>query len=108
MWHEALEEASRMYFGEHNIEGMLAVLEPLHAMLERGAETLKEIAFIQVVSSPELYVPAPIIQYLDINPFLLPNIWVAFHEIHCILTSRFVLNSRSFGALTIKLVKLNF
>nr|AOZ57106.1 Serine threonine-protein kinase TOR [Saccharum hybrid cultivar R570] len=47
MWHEALEEASRMYFGEHNIEGMLAVLEPLHAMLERGPETIKEDAFIQ-------------------------------------------------------------
>ncbi|PWZ19657.1 Serine/threonine-protein kinase TOR [Zea mays] len=47
MWHEALEEASRMYFGEHNIEGMLAVLEPLHAMLERGDETIKENAFIQ-------------------------------------------------------------
>lgn len=49
MWHEALEEASRMYFGEHNIEGMLAVLEPLHAMLERGDETIKENAFIQVL-----------------------------------------------------------
>uniref|UniRef100_A0A452YXJ7 non-specific serine/threonine protein kinase n=2 Tax=Aegilops tauschii subsp. strangulata TaxID=200361 RepID=A0A452YXJ7_AEGTS len=47
MWHEALEEASRMYFGEHNIDGMLAVLEPLHAMLERGAETIKENTFIQ-------------------------------------------------------------
>uniref|UniRef100_A0ACD5YBT4 Uncharacterized protein n=1 Tax=Avena sativa TaxID=4498 RepID=A0ACD5YBT4_AVESA len=47
MWHEALEEASRMYFGEHNVEGMLAVLEPLHAMLERGAETIEENTFIQ-------------------------------------------------------------
>ncbi|KAL0356949.1 UNVERIFIED_CONTAM: Serine/threonine-protein kinase TOR [Sesamum calycinum] len=37
MWHEALEEASRLYFGEHNIEGMLNVLEPLHEMLEEGA-----------------------------------------------------------------------
>jgi FKBP12-rapamycin complex-associated protein len=55
MWHEALEEASRMYFGEHNIDGMLAVLEPLHAMLERGAETIKENTFIQVASSPKLY-----------------------------------------------------
>ncbi|KAL3621475.1 hypothetical protein CASFOL_036387 [Castilleja foliolosa] len=36
MWHEALEEASRLYFGEHNIEGMLNVLEPLHQMLEEG------------------------------------------------------------------------
>ncbi|KAL3538768.1 hypothetical protein ACH5RR_002134 [Cinchona calisaya] len=51
MWHEALEEASRLYFGEHNIEGMLKVLEPLHEMLEEGAmrndTTIKEKTFIQ-------------------------------------------------------------
>ncbi|XP_038877543.1 serine/threonine-protein kinase TOR isoform X1 [Benincasa hispida] len=50
-WHEALEEASRLYFGEHNIEGMLKVLEPLHEMLEDGAmknnTTIKERAFIE-------------------------------------------------------------
>ncbi|KAL8097331.1 hypothetical protein AgCh_030462 [Apium graveolens] len=50
-WHEALEEASRLYFGEHNIEGMLNVLEPLHEMLEEGAlqdcATAKEKSFIQ-------------------------------------------------------------
>lgn len=52
MWHEALEEASRLYFGEHNIEGMLKVLEPLHEMLEEGASkddtTIQERAFIEV------------------------------------------------------------
>lgn len=52
MWHEALEEASRLYFGEHNIEGMLKVLEPLHEMLEEGARkdnvTIQERAFIEV------------------------------------------------------------
>ncbi|KAL1355438.1 serine/threonine-protein kinase TOR isoform X1 [Arachis hypogaea] len=51
LWHEALEEASRLYFGEHNIEGMLKVLEPLHEMLEKGAMennvTLKERIFIE-------------------------------------------------------------
>jgi serine/threonine-protein kinase mTOR len=47
MWHEALEEASRMYFVEKNIEGMMAVLEPLHALLEKGPETLREISFTQ-------------------------------------------------------------
>ncbi|KAL6964513.1 non-specific serine,threonine protein kinase [Sarracenia purpurea var. burkii] len=51
MWHEALEEASRLYFGEHNIEGMLKVLEPLHEMLDEGAmgnnTTIKEKSFIQ-------------------------------------------------------------
>ena len=47
-WHEALEDASRLYFGEHNVQGMLAVLEPLHFMMEKGPETLKEISFNHV------------------------------------------------------------
>lgn len=55
LWHEALEEASRLYFGEHNIEGMLKVLEPLHEMLEEGAMknnvTIKERIFIEVLKS---------------------------------------------------------
>jgi hypothetical protein len=41
-----------LYFGEHNIEGMLKALEPLHKMLEEGAMkeniTIKERAFIEV------------------------------------------------------------
>ncbi|KAJ3037894.1 phosphatidylinositol kinase- protein kinase tor1 [Rhizophlyctis rosea] len=47
MWHEGLEEASRLYFGDNNVEGMFATLEPLHHMLERGPETLREISFNQ-------------------------------------------------------------
>uniref|UniRef100_A0A7S3R516 Serine/threonine-protein kinase TOR n=1 Tax=Dunaliella tertiolecta TaxID=3047 RepID=A0A7S3R516_DUNTE len=48
MWHEGLEEASRLYFGESNVEGMLATLLPLHDMVRHsGASTLKEIAFVQ-------------------------------------------------------------
>ncbi|CCJ30549.1 unnamed protein product [Pneumocystis jirovecii] len=46
-WHEGLEEASRLYFGDHNIEAMFNILEPLHEMLERGPETLREISFHQ-------------------------------------------------------------
>jgi FKBP12-rapamycin complex-associated protein len=49
MWHEALEEASRLYFGEHNVDGMLNCLAPLHALLEReGPVTVKERDFVQV------------------------------------------------------------
>ena len=49
MWHEALEEASRQYFGESNVEAMLNTLLPLHQMMEEnGPTTLKEIAFMQV------------------------------------------------------------
>ncbi|KAF3761262.1 hypothetical protein M406DRAFT_52619 [Cryphonectria parasitica EP155] len=47
LWHEGLEEASRLYFVVHNIEGMFAALEPLHAFLDRGPETLREISFVQ-------------------------------------------------------------
>ena len=43
MWHEGLEEASRMYFGEHNVDAMLTTLQPLHAMLDKGPETLREV-----------------------------------------------------------------
>ncbi|KAJ9098776.1 hypothetical protein QFC19_006252 [Naganishia cerealis] len=46
-WHEGLEEASKYYFGEHNPEGMFAVLEPLHDMVQKGPETLRETAFAQ-------------------------------------------------------------
>lgn len=47
LWHEGLEEASRLYFGERNVKGMFDTLEPLHAMLERGPQTLKETSFHQ-------------------------------------------------------------
>jgi len=47
MWHEGLEEASRLYFGDRNVDGMFAVLEPLHKSLEKGPETLRETSFQQ-------------------------------------------------------------
>lgn len=59
MWHEDLEEASRLYFGEHNIEGLLKVLKLLHEMLEEGSTkndtTIREKAFIQVTFSLGTY-----------------------------------------------------
>lgn len=47
LWHEGLEEASRLYFTDHNIDAMFATLEPLHEALERGPETLRETSFAQ-------------------------------------------------------------
>lgn len=47
LWQGGIEEASRFYFGEKNTEGMLATLEPLHNMMARGAQTLKEMSFQQ-------------------------------------------------------------
>jgi len=47
MWHEGLEEASRLFFGDHKIQEMFATLDPLHQMLERGPETMREVSFNQ-------------------------------------------------------------
>lgn len=46
-WHEGLEEASRLHFGEGNVSGMLDLLLPLHEQLEKGAQTRREIDFIK-------------------------------------------------------------
>jgi FKBP12-rapamycin complex-associated protein len=46
-WHETLEDASKQYFGEGNIVGMLETLAPVHELLERGPTTLHEAAFCQ-------------------------------------------------------------
>ncbi|KAL8715140.1 MAG: hypothetical protein Q9220_001097 [cf. Caloplaca sp. 1 TL-2023] len=65
LWHEGLEEASRLYeifcekieqghganpgryFGDNDIEGMFSTLEPLHDLVDKGADTLREISFVQ-------------------------------------------------------------
>ncbi|XP_071544223.1 serine/threonine-protein kinase mTOR [Panulirus ornatus] len=47
IWYTGLEEASRLYFGERNESGMFRTLEPLHALMERGPQTLKEMSFNQ-------------------------------------------------------------
>jgi FKBP12-rapamycin complex-associated protein len=47
MWHEGLEEASRLFFNDKNPEGMIATLEPLHEMLEAGPTTARETSFAQ-------------------------------------------------------------
>ncbi|KAF3491110.1 phosphatidylinositol 3-kinase tor2 [Arthroderma uncinatum] len=47
LWYDALEEASRLFFTDHDVEGMLSTLAPLHDMLDKGAETLREVSFAQ-------------------------------------------------------------
>jgi FKBP12-rapamycin complex-associated protein len=64
MWHEGLEEASRLFFIDKNPEGMIATLEPLHEMLKavsafarvcrkllmvvgQGPTTARETSFVQ-------------------------------------------------------------
>jgi FKBP12-rapamycin complex-associated protein len=48
LWHEAIEEASRYWFGQKNIEGMVATLAPLHALMDKGPQTLREKSFFEM------------------------------------------------------------
>src|SRR5262249_50891582 len=47
LWHEGIEEASRFWFGQKNVDGMLATLQPLHDMMDAGPETMREVSFQQ-------------------------------------------------------------
>lgn len=38
---EALEEGSRLYYAEHDVNGMIEVLKPLHEMMLQGPQTLR-------------------------------------------------------------------
>ncbi len=35
LWHEGLEEASRLFFGERDVAGMFETLDPLHEMMDK-------------------------------------------------------------------------
>ena len=48
MWHEALEEASRFYYNENNLEGSIEVLTEIHRLMDKGPETLLEVSFHQM------------------------------------------------------------
>jgi FKBP12-rapamycin complex-associated protein len=45
LWHEAMEAASKYYFGSGNIQAMLDTLLPHHKALEEGTVTMREQAF---------------------------------------------------------------
>ena len=46
-WAAALEEASRLYFVEKDMGGMLRKLSSIHAQMSRGPETPQERSFVQ-------------------------------------------------------------
>lgn len=49
-WYEGLEDALRLFFGEHNTEKMYEVLEPLHRMIQTGPQTIREALFASAFS----------------------------------------------------------
>jgi FKBP12-rapamycin complex-associated protein len=51
IWNEAIEEASRIYFGGNDANAMINYLAPHHKMMETVPETMNEIAFYQGYAS---------------------------------------------------------
>jgi FKBP12-rapamycin complex-associated protein len=45
IWNEAIEEASRIYYGQGDAKAMINYLIPFHKMLEAVPETMNEIGF---------------------------------------------------------------
>jgi serine/threonine-protein kinase mTOR len=50
-WYSTIEDASRVYYGEGNIQKMLDLLLPLHDKMSGGSKTNTEAAFIQAYGS---------------------------------------------------------
>ncbi len=64
--HESLEEASRRYFRSGDVRGMLAVLLPMHSMLQSGAKTKKEEQFLDRYGEHLKIAYTCLIRYIDI------------------------------------------
>ena len=54
-WHEALEEASRLYFAERNVEGMLEALRPMHEKMQQVHIFLADMCIRSTSSVVHMY-----------------------------------------------------
>jgi FKBP12-rapamycin complex-associated protein len=49
LWYDGIEDASKAYFGNHDIKAMFDILSPLHKMMQSNEKkTLSEISFEQL------------------------------------------------------------
>lgn len=46
MWYEALEDASRAYFNDHDVDKMFSILDPLNSLIMKGPTTIRETSFV--------------------------------------------------------------
>ena len=50
-WQEAIEEASRIYFGRNDGQAMYNYIMPFHERMKQEPETMNEVAFFQGYAS---------------------------------------------------------
>jgi FKBP12-rapamycin complex-associated protein len=89
LWHEIfmqqLEEASRLYFANSpsKFTEMLHIVDDLHNRLQKGADTLREIAFIQAYGRELKQAHAHITEYKKTNDVAhLQQGWQIYQEVH--------------------------
>jgi len=101
LWHEGLEEASRLYFGERNVRGMFEILDPLHQMCDRGPQTLKEMSFNQAygrdLSEAQEWCRSHIIHFDYIDSIKHNSIFYLFLFIYFLII--FIIKLKLFGSM---------
>ena len=82
MWQEAIEEASRIYFGRNDGKAMYQYILPYHKMMEKEPETMNEIAFYQGYASDLLDALAWINRYMETDsPADINQAWDIYYVI---------------------------
>ncbi|KAJ1894882.1 phosphatidylinositol kinase- protein kinase tor1, partial [Kickxella alabastrina] len=67
MWHDALDNASKYYFKQHDPEEMMRILKPLHERA-RNPETLREYHFVQMFGTELATAEQHLSQYFGASP----------------------------------------
>jgi FKBP12-rapamycin complex-associated protein len=88
IWMENLEEASRLFFIERNFEAMFNILDELQERLDRGPETLREVAFVQAYGRELQEAGGWCKKYKQTGDMtFLSQAWQIYHEVRFFLYS---------------------
>lgn len=82
-WNEAINEASHCAFSTNDYASMMDILKPLHAELNRGPETLSELAFYQAYSAELKEAESWLLKFqVSANEMDLQQAWNLYYSIY--------------------------
>ncbi|CAG8528851.1 8861_t:CDS:10, partial [Acaulospora morrowiae] len=89
IWMENLEEASRLYFIDRNFDAMFQILDELQERLDGGAETLREVSFVQTYGRELQEAGGWCKKYKQTGDMtLLAHAWQIYHELFKKITAQ--------------------
>ena len=87
MWHEALDEAARLYFTEKNPEAMMETLDPLHELMEDGPMTKREVSFVHTFGRDLMDARQACNRYRQYGETRdLDRAWEIYYMVHTVVT----------------------